>query len=137
MMILFAAAIIMAQTRIASDFELQQMQRQVETAKDFVSQLSGHLNLGDLRLTRNETAIARSEYAKALEIASSERLAARRASDLTRYATATSYAALAEAKLGDAAGAFALSEEAMRYSSDSAVGLRADGRHTTRRVAAP
>ena len=111
---------ILAQTRIASDFELQQMQRQVESARDFVSQLSGHLNIGDLRVTRNETALARAEYTKALEIATSERTAARRASDLTRYATATSYAALAEAKLDDAAAAFALDEEAMRYSSDSA-----------------
>ena len=119
-MMLFAAAMIMAQTRIASDFELQQMQRQVETSRDFVSQLSGHLNIGDLRMARNETTLARAEYAKALEIASNERSASRRASDLTRYATATSYAALAEAKLGDAAAAFALDEEAMRYSSDSA-----------------
>src|SRR4029077_5783212 len=94
-------AIILAQTRIASDFELQQMQRQVETSRDFVSQLSGHLNIGDLRMARNETALARAEYAKALDITSNERSAARRASDLTRYATATSYAALAEAKLGD------------------------------------
>ena len=112
--------IVMAQTRIASDFEIQQMERQIAQSRDFVSQLSGHLNLGDLRLTRNETAAARNEYAKALEIALNERVAARRTSDLTRYATATSYAALAHAKLGDAADAFALSEEAMRYSSDSA-----------------
>ena len=112
--------IVMAQTRIASDFEIQQMERQIAQSRDFVSQLSGHLNLGDLRLTRNETAAARNEYAKALEIALNERVAARRTSDLTRYATATSYAALAHAKLGDAADAFAFSEEAMRYSSDSA-----------------
>ena len=118
MILLFA--VIFAQTRIASDFELQQMQRQVETSRDFVSQLSGHLNIGDLRVARNETALAHSEYSKALEIATNERTAARRASDLTRYATATSYAALADAKLGDAAAAFALDEEALRYSSDSA-----------------
>ncbi len=109
-----------AQTRIASDFEIQQMERQIARSRDFISQLSGHLNLGDLRLSRNETALARSEYAKAYEIASNERLDARKASDLTRYATATSYAALAQAKLGDDAHAFALSEEAMRYTSDSA-----------------
>src|SRR2546430_591886 len=57
-MILFAAAMILAQTRIASDFELQQMQRQVESSRDFLSQLSGHLNIGDLRMARNETALA-------------------------------------------------------------------------------
>jgi hypothetical protein len=116
----FVGSAAFAQTRIASDFEMQQMERQVAQSRDFLSQLSGHLNLGDLRLTRNETALARAEYAKALDIASNERLAARRASDLTRYSTATSYAALAAAKLGNPAEAFALSEEGMRYSSDSA-----------------
>ena len=118
--VLIFATLVSAQTRIASDFEIQQMEQQVARSKDFLSQLSGHLNLGDLRLTRNETAVARREYAKALEIATNERLAARRASEMTRYATATSYAALAQAKLGDAADAFALSEEAIRYTSDSA-----------------
>ncbi|HMC20543.1 MAG TPA: tetratricopeptide repeat protein [Thermoanaerobaculia bacterium] len=120
LMIAFIASTAAAQTRIASDFEMQQMERQVAQSRDFLSQLSGHLNLGDLRLTRNETALARAEYSKALDIASNERLTARRASDLTRYSTATSYAALAAAKLGNPADAFALSEEAMRYSSDSA-----------------
>ena len=121
LLIAFAASVALAQTtRIASDFEIQQMERQVARSADFLSQLSGHLNLGDLRLTRNENALAHAEYAKALEIASNERLAARRASEITRYATATSYAALAAAKLGDAANAFELSEEAIRYTSDSA-----------------
>src|SRR5262249_636349 len=118
--VILLLAIILAQTRIASDFELQQMQRQVENARDFLSQLSGHMNLGDLRLIRNEPALARAEYMTALDIATKQRADARRASDLTRYATATSYAALAKAKLGDAADAFALAEEAMRYSSESA-----------------
>lgn len=108
------------QTRIASDFELQQMQKQVERSRDFLSQVSGRLNLGDVRTTRNEPALARAEYAKALDIATKERLDARAASNLTRYATATSYAALAEAKLGHAARAFELSEEALRYDSSSA-----------------
>jgi hypothetical protein len=118
--VLFFVGVLSAQTRIASDFEIQQMEQQVARSKDFLSQLSGRLNLGDLRLTRNETAVARTEYAKALEIATNERLAARRASEITRYATATSYAALAQAKLGNAADAFGLSEEAIRYTSDSA-----------------
>lgn len=109
-----------AQTRIASDFEIQQMEQQVAHSRDFVSQLSGHLNLGDLRASRNENALARAEYVKAYEIATNERLNARKDSQMTRYATATSYAALAQAKLGDDAHAFALSEEAMRYTSDSA-----------------
>ena len=33
------------QTRMASDFELQQMQQQVERSHDFLSQVSGRLNL--------------------------------------------------------------------------------------------
>ena len=117
---LLIAAPLAAQTRIASDFEIQQMERQVARSTDFLSQLSGHLNLGDLRAARNETALARGEYIKSLEIAAKERLDARRASAMTRYATATSYAALADAKLGDGAHAFVLSEEALRYTSDSA-----------------
>ena len=101
----FVATTLLAQTRIASDFELQQMQRQVERSRDFLSQVSGRLNLGDVRLARNETALARAEYAKALEAASKERLEARRTSSMSRYADATSYAALASAKLGDRARA--------------------------------
>jgi hypothetical protein len=107
-------------TRIASDFEIAQMQQQLARSHDFLSQLSGHLNLGDARLTRSESALARREYAQAYELASNERLDARRASDLTRYATATSYAALAEAKLGKDANAFELSEEAIRHESGEA-----------------
>jgi len=45
-------------TRIASDFEIAQMKQQIGTSPDFLSQLSGHLNLGDLYLTRSETATA-------------------------------------------------------------------------------
>ena len=83
---------VLAQTRIASDFEIKQMEQQIARSPDFVSQLSGRLNLGDLRALRNENVLARAEYLKANEIAANERLAARKASDLTRYATATSYA---------------------------------------------
>jgi hypothetical protein len=107
-------------TRIASDFEIAQMQQQLARSHDFLSQLSGHLNLGDARLTRGESTLARREYAQAYELASNERLDARRASDLARYVTATSYAALAEAKLGSDAKAFELSEEAIRYESGEA-----------------
>jgi hypothetical protein len=117
---LIAAPAFAQTTRIASDFEIAQMQQQLARSHDFLSQLSGHLNLGDARLTRSESALARREYAQAYELASNERLDARRASDLTRYATATSYAALAEAKLGKDANAFELSEEAIRYESGEA-----------------
>ena len=111
---------ILTQDRIASDFEIQQMEQQIVRSHDFISQLSGRLNLGDLRATRNENVLARAEYVKAAAIASNERVAARKASDLTRYATATSYAGLAQAKLANSAEAFSLAEEAMRYASDSA-----------------
>jgi len=108
------------QSRISSDFEIAEMERQLTSSKSFVAQLSARLNLGDLRLARNEAALATAEYTKALDVAARERLEARRDSDMTRYATATSYAALAEAKLSHDARAFALAEEALRYTSDSA-----------------
>lgn len=111
---------LIAQNRIASDFEIAQMERQAAGQRDFLSQLAARLNLGDLRLTRNEVSLARAEYARALDIAMRGRLAARRDSDYTRYASATAYAGLAQAKLGDAAQAFALLEEALRYASDDA-----------------
>lgn len=117
---ILAAVLLIAQTRIASDFEMQQMEKQVAQQHGFISQLSGHLNLGDLRLARNETKLATEEYAKVLEIATRERGDARKASDMSRYADATAYAALAEAKLSHDAEAFVLGEEALRYASDSA-----------------
>jgi tetratricopeptide (TPR) repeat protein len=119
-LLLLLALPVFAQTRIASDFEIRQMEQQIAKSRDFNAQYSGHLNLGDLRATRNENVQARAEYLKALEIASKERLDARKASELTRYATATSLAAVAQARLHDDAAAFTLAEEAMRYTSDSA-----------------
>jgi hypothetical protein len=104
--------------RLASDFEIAQMEKQLASVRSFQAQLSARLNLGDARAARNERSLARSEYAKALEIATKERLDARRDSSMGRYAMATSYAALAEAKLGRAPAAFALVEEAVRYTSD-------------------
>ncbi|MDQ3280631.1 MAG: hypothetical protein M3Q69_04390 [Acidobacteriota bacterium] len=119
--LIFAFALpLLAQSRIASDFEIAQMEKQLASTRDFQSQLSGRLNLGDLRASRNELSLARAEYAKALEVAERERVDARRGSSLTRYANATSYAALAQAKLGRDANAFALLEEAQRYVSDDA-----------------
>ena len=117
---LLLATPLSAQTRIASDFEIARMREQLAQSRDFLSQLSGHLNLGDAYASRSETATATSEYAEALGIATRERTAARRDSDMTRYATATSYAALAKAKLGAGAEAFALAEESIRYTSSSA-----------------
>ncbi|MEA2571599.1 MAG: hypothetical protein QOI24_3600 [Acidobacteriota bacterium] len=117
---LMTTAVFAQSTRVASDFEIAQMQKQLAQSHDFNSQLSGHLNLGDLRSTRNEPSLASGEYRTALTIATNERLAARRASNMERYAYATSYAALANAKLGRAGDALSLSDEALRYVSDSA-----------------
>jgi tetratricopeptide (TPR) repeat protein len=111
---------IFPQTRLASDFEIAQMEKQLARSREFEAQLSGRLNLGDVRMARNETSLARTEYAKAFELAEKERLDARRGSSMSRYANATSYAALAQAKLGRDASAFALLEEAARYVSDDA-----------------
>lgn len=108
-----------AQTqRIASDFELAQMEKQLATSRSFEAQLSGRLNLGDVRAARNELTLARDEYAKALQLAERERRDARLDSSLSRYAVATSYAALAQAKLNRPNDAMALLEEALRYASD-------------------
>ncbi len=109
-----------AQQRVASDFEIAQMEKQLATTHDFNAQLSGHLNLGDARLSRNEPALAREQYELALEVATTERLNARRAAEMARYATATAYAGLAAARLGNGQEAFGLVEEAIRYTSDSA-----------------
>ncbi len=106
------------QTRISSDFEIARMEKQLARSHDFLAQLSAHLNLGDLRLSRSENAQSRAEYLKAFEIADQERMSARAASNLSRYATATAYAALAQAKLSDARAAFALFEETVRYAGD-------------------
>jgi tetratricopeptide (TPR) repeat protein len=114
------ATAALAQPRLASDFEIAQMEQQLARSRDFEPQLSGRLNLGDLRAARNERSLARAEYAKALDLAERERVDARRDSSLSRYANATSYAALAQAKLGRDAEAFGLLEEAARYASDDA-----------------
>ena len=114
------ATSVSAQTRIASDFEIAQMKQQLARSRDFLAQLSAHLNIGDAYLSRNEPAVANASFAEARGIAAKERMAARAASDLTRYATATAYEALAVAKMNRGADAFELLEEALRYSSDSA-----------------
>jgi hypothetical protein len=120
MCIALGACAASAQTsRIASDFEIAQMQAQIARSRDFVSQLSARLNLGDLYGSRNEPAAATAQYTQALDIAGRERVASRRDSDMTRYSTATAYAGLAAAKLGRGGEAFALFEESIRYAADS------------------
>src|SRR5688572_14514077 len=116
--VILALPMLGQQPRLASDFEIAQMEKQLATAHGFEAQLSARLNLGDARSTRNERSLAREEYAKALQLATRERLEARRESSMTRYAIATSYAALAQGKLGRDAEAFGLLEESIRYTSD-------------------
>ncbi|MEA2491543.1 MAG: hypothetical protein QOH21_3335 [Acidobacteriota bacterium] len=118
LLLVVATSAFAQSTRVASDFEIAQMEKQLATSRDFASQLSGRLNLGDVRMARNEPSLARDEYAKALATADRERLAARRASAMTRYAQATSYAALAQAKLGRESESFALLEESIRYTAN-------------------
>jgi hypothetical protein len=107
--------------RIASDFEIAEMQKQLSQSKGFEAQLAARLNLGDARAARNEPALARAEWESALALASKERTGARADSSLARYADATAWAALASAKLHRAGDAFALLEESLRYASDDAV----------------
>jgi len=120
MTLLFAFPLLAQQPRIASDFEIAQMEKQLARSQSFEAQLSGRLNLGDLRAARSELSLARAEYGRAYELAERERLDARRDSSLSRYATATSYAGLAQAKLGRKGRAFELLEESARYASDDA-----------------
>jgi tetratricopeptide (TPR) repeat protein len=106
--------------RMASDFEIARIREEIASSKDFVTQLSARLNLGDLYLTRSDRSTAISEYQQAFELADKERTRARAGSDMTGYATATAYAALAQAKLRRGPQSFALLEEALRFASDSA-----------------
>ncbi len=104
--------------RMASDFELAQMEKQLATSRGFQAQWSGRLNLGDVRAARNELSLARAEYRSALQLAERELRDARLDSNLSRYALATSYAGLAQAKLGRGPESMRLLEEALRYASD-------------------
>ena len=108
-----------AQTRLASDFEIEKMRKQIVDSPDFLSQLSARLNLGDLLRSRAETAAANEEYERALALAMRQRIETREDADLSAYSTATAYAALAHAKLGRGAEAFEMLEEATRYASSS------------------
>ena len=118
--LVIALPVFAQQTRMASDFEIRQMEAQAARAKDFASQVSAHLNLGDLRDTRNEHALAVQEYTTALHAAEAERSATRGNGQPSQYAVATMYAGLAEAELGDAPRAMELAEEGIRYEHGNA-----------------
>lgn len=104
---------------IASDFEIASVRRQLEREKSALKQIAGRLNLGDLFLSRSESAAAREEYRKARLLAMTMRQKTRLESDMAGYATATSYVGLAEAKLGHEGEAFEAMEESVRFTGDS------------------
>lgn len=115
-----ALPLLAQNTRIASDFEIRQMEELSAKERDFLPQLAAHLNLGDLHATRNENVLAEREFTAALGIAENERADARLKSDLARYATATLYAALAQARLHNRETAWELAEEGARYTGAEA-----------------
>lgn len=114
-----AAAALRAQTHIATDVEVREMEEAARKAPDFPSRVSAHINLGELHRDRNESAAAQREFEAALRIARDEKNAARRERDLLRYALACSWSGVALADLGRGAEAFADLEEAVRYQSDA------------------
>src|SRR6185436_3961010 len=87
-------------------------------AAGFDARVSARVNLGELRAERNESAAARREFETALQLARDERNAARRDRDLPRYAVACSWSGVALARLDRGPEAFAVLEEAARYSAD-------------------
>jgi len=103
---------------MATDYEIKTMQAQAASANDFSTQVSAHLNLGDLRTTRNETELAHQEYTTALAAAQRERKEMREDAQAAEYAIATIFAGIAEAKLGHQERAFELLEEAIRYNAE-------------------
>lgn len=104
---------------IASDFEIASVRRQLEREKSPLKQIAGRLNLGDVFLSRSESAAAREEYQAARSLAMTMRQKSRLESDMSGYATATGYLGLAEAKLGNDGEAFDALEESVRFSGDS------------------
>jgi len=119
-MIFIAMPLFAQQARMASDFEIREMQAQAASAHDFSTQVSAHLNLGDLRESRNEHTLATQEFTTALRAAQTERTASRNNGQPGQYAVATMYAGMAEAKLGHPTRALELLDEGIRYAGDNA-----------------
>jgi len=115
----FLALAARAQTRIASDVEIRQMEEEARRAAGFDARVSARVNLGELRAERNESAAAQREFETALQLARDERNAARGDRDLARYAIACAWSGIALARLGRGAEAFAVLEEAVRDSGDT------------------
>lgn len=108
-----------AQTRIASDIEIRQMEEEAKRASSFEAKVTARVNLGELRSERNESAAAQREFETALQIARDERNDARRDRDMQRYALACGWSGVALARLDRGPEAFAVFEECTRYSADS------------------
>lgn len=115
----FVALVALGQTRVTSDIEIRQMEASARKASDFATKVAAHVNLGELRYERNESAAAQLEFQTALELARKERDDARRARNLPRYALACSWSGVALAGLRRGPEAFAVLEEGVRYSPDS------------------
>jgi tetratricopeptide (TPR) repeat protein len=108
-----------AQTRIASDIEIREMEEAAKRAKGFDASVSAHYNLGELRHERNESEGARREYETTLKLAREERDDARRDKNVSRYALACGWSGVSLAGLDRDSEAFAVLEEAVRYAADS------------------
>lgn len=115
---LAAVLVFVAQTRIASDIEIRQMQEAAQSG-EFATKIAAHINLGELRKLRNEFAASEREFQDALQLSRMERDEARKKKELPRYAVACAWIGVSLASLGRGADAFAMLEEAVRYAADS------------------
>ena len=113
-----AAATAQSEGRLSSDFEIAAAQRQLRNARSANARTAAHLNLGDIWSARADRDRARNEYLAARDEAERERIQTRKSSNLSGYARATSYSALAHAKLNQREPAFERFEESVRYFSD-------------------
>lgn len=107
-----------AEAQIASDFEIRHLEQQLDS-RDVVQRISANLNLGDIYASRSEQQRARTHFQTARELANRRRAERRRDSDLSGYATATAYEALATSRLGNLDRARELFDEVLRYGSDT------------------
>lgn len=118
----FVIALLTATTNVSAastDFELSALEKKLKTTRDTIAVAAVHLNVGDVRASRNEPALAKQAYATARSMLSEEARRAGANADLARYSRAIAYLGIAEAKLGEAGAARRSFEEALRYQSDS------------------
>jgi len=119
--ILIASSPALAQpARTGSDFELEALEKKLETARESLELIAIHLNFGDIYTSRSQRSDAVASYSLARSTAALLRKRSRAQSDLTLYATATAYEGLSLAKLGRSHESFDRFEESLRYLGDSA-----------------